>query len=365
MKLIRCFRLLALAPALLAAVAGAQTLKPGDPAPPIKVAAWTQGGPVEKFLPGKVYVVEFWATWCGPCRTSIPHLDKLSKKYAGKVEFIGVSVWEFDEDPVGHVARFVKEMGDQMTYTVAVDDAQKTMATTWMEAAAQEGVPSAFIVGKEGKILWIGHPMEMDEPLAQVVAGTFDAARFAAEYAEQQAGRAARMEKRKRLSEAETLAKEGKTAEALKIADELAKDGDPEIAQEATMTKLDLLAAGDRKAFEAAVARLVRDKQFEVLAHFAFQTAKFWGRAQIDGAKVRLSAAKLAADAALKDPKPDAILYYLCGVAYGEAGEKALAARTLQAGVKAFDADPEMRANEHMKGLRRELENLIAIYQED
>ena len=48
------------------------------------------------------------------------------------------------------------------------------MAKNWMTAAGQEGIPTAFIVNKEGKIAWIGHPMEMDKPLEKIVAGTWD-----------------------------------------------------------------------------------------------------------------------------------------------------------------------------------------------
>ena len=48
------------------------------------------------------------------------------------------------------------------------------MAKTWMEASGQNGIPTAFIVNKEGKIAWIGHPMEMERPLEKIIAGTWD-----------------------------------------------------------------------------------------------------------------------------------------------------------------------------------------------
>ena len=95
----------------------------GDQAPAISVSKWIKGDPVDRLDPKKTYVVEFWATWCGPCRVSIPHLTELQKKYKDKgVTFLGVSVWEQDQDAV---APFVKEMGDKMNYTVAMDEVPK------------------------------------------------------------------------------------------------------------------------------------------------------------------------------------------------------------------------------------------------
>jgi tetratricopeptide (TPR) repeat protein len=66
-------------------------------------------------------------------------------------------------------------MGSKMDYNVALDTASNTMATTWLEAAQQDGIPTAFIIGKDGKIAWVGHPMgEMETVLSKVVAGTYD-----------------------------------------------------------------------------------------------------------------------------------------------------------------------------------------------
>ena len=52
------------------------------------------------------------------------------------------------------------------------------MAKTWLKAAEENGIPAAFVV-KEGKIAWIGHPMKLDDPLAKITAGDWDATALA------------------------------------------------------------------------------------------------------------------------------------------------------------------------------------------
>src|SRR5262245_29921355 len=159
----------------------AATLNVGDPAPKLQVSKWVQGEPVKEFERDKAYLVEFWATWCGPCRVSIPHLNELHTKFKDKgLIVIGQDVWEQDADAV---APFVKKMGKQMTYRVALDSAEGKMAETWMDAAGQTGIPTAFVVDKRGTIAWIGHPMKLKENLLeQVLGGKFDVTKAAAEY---------------------------------------------------------------------------------------------------------------------------------------------------------------------------------------
>ena len=171
-----------------AALASADAaIKMGSAAPAIKVAKWIKGTPVTKFEPGKVYVVEFWATWCGPCKTSIPHLTELAKKYKGKATFTGVSAFEVpnpkDESYIANVEKFVTDWGPKMDYNVAVDGKEGWMGSNWMKAAEQPGIPTAFVVDQKGTIVWIGHPMMgLDEVVGQVVAGKYD---MAAEIAKQ------------------------------------------------------------------------------------------------------------------------------------------------------------------------------------
>ena len=159
--------------------ATAATLGVGDPAPELKAAHWLKGSPVEKLDSGKIYVVEFWATWCPPCRASIPHLTELAHKFKGKVTFVGMDGFEHAEEAAAKklIQKFVDDMGEKMEYHVAMDTKEKFMAKKWMEAAGQDGIPCAFVVEKTGKIAWIGHPMEgLDEALQEIVAGKWDAA---------------------------------------------------------------------------------------------------------------------------------------------------------------------------------------------
>ncbi|RYG34107.1 redoxin domain-containing protein [bacterium] len=189
-------RPLFLVPLALLAVASARAadLTVGSKAPALKVAKWVKGEPIAAFEPGKVYVVEFWATWCGPCKVSIPHLSDLAKKYKDKVAFTGVAVWESaKEDYDTKVPQFVTEMGDKMAYRVATDDdTPGTMAKTWMEAAGENGIPASFVIDQKGEIAWIGHPMDgLDEVLDKVVAGTWNGKEFAAQRAAQKAAEVA------------------------------------------------------------------------------------------------------------------------------------------------------------------------------
>ena len=78
--------------------AKAASLNVGDPAPPFKPGKWIQGDPVTEFSRDKVYLLEFWATSCGPCVELIPHLNGIAKKYKDKgLVVIGQNIWDQDE----------------------------------------------------------------------------------------------------------------------------------------------------------------------------------------------------------------------------------------------------------------------------
>ncbi len=148
------------------------TLIPGSPAPAIDVEHWVRGDAPKFGEAGKVYVVEFWATWCGPCKASMPHLSKLQDEYADKnVVIVGIS-----DENLEKVSNFLNEdkWKQEARYTVATDP-DRSVHKDFMAASGSRGIPTAFIV-KDNTVQWIGHPMTMDEPLAKVVAGTWDVA---------------------------------------------------------------------------------------------------------------------------------------------------------------------------------------------
>jgi len=146
------------------------TLKVGDPAPPIKADKWLQGEAIKTFTPGKVYVVEFWATWCGPCIVMMPHMGEMQAEYKDRgVTFIGYTSKD-QNNSEEKVTAFVKKRGPKLGYTFAYSDTRETN-DAWMKAAGRNGIPCCFVVDKKGTIAYIGHPMYLDVVMPKVAAG--------------------------------------------------------------------------------------------------------------------------------------------------------------------------------------------------
>ena len=156
------------------------TLSIGDQAPAIDIAHWLKGAKVDEFETGKIYVLEFWATWCPPCRKSIPHLTELQEHYLDyDVTIIGLSNEDL-QTVVGFLSKADKQemlWNEKMHYTVATDP-DKSVYGAYMTASGQGGIPTAFIIGKDQRIEWIGNPIypkgEIDRAIEAVSTDSWD-----------------------------------------------------------------------------------------------------------------------------------------------------------------------------------------------
>jgi thiol-disulfide isomerase/thioredoxin len=167
----------------------------GDKAPAIDITHWVKGDKVSRLKNGEVYVIEFWATSCGPCRTSMPHLSELQDEYGEKVTIIGIS-----DEPLETVEGFLAKADDKgrtwnerIRYTLTSDPDRSAM-NDYFRAAGQRGIPCAFIVGRDRRVEWIGHPMFMDETLKAVVNGSWDREPFKKTWEAEQVVRQMQME---------------------------------------------------------------------------------------------------------------------------------------------------------------------------
>lgn len=149
----------------------------GDVAPAFKVEEWllpTEKGLDVDLTDGKVHVIEFWATWCRPCKFSIPHLSRLQEKWGeDRLQIIGISNEKMDV-----VEPWVKRNLSQIGYGIALSG-KRGVQRSWFKAAGLEGIPAAFIVGPAGRVQFIGNPNDekFEQTLIKVMHGRFDAAK--------------------------------------------------------------------------------------------------------------------------------------------------------------------------------------------
>lgn len=115
------------------------------------------------FKKGTVYVIEFWASRCPFSLQAIPRLNKIQKDFGGKVVVIGVS----DEQPE-RIREAMRPMEEPAEY-VLLSDPKRHLSTAYMAAFRQKQRPVAFIVDKNGKVVWFGAPADMDAKVKETV----------------------------------------------------------------------------------------------------------------------------------------------------------------------------------------------------
>jgi len=179
--------LLFLAAAATAGAASAATPLPGDPAPFVQPSRWLRGEPLTGYEPGRVYVVDLWATWCAPCLASMPALHAVETKFGDRVTVIAASVWEMNP---AAMQPFLAAHGDIMPAHITADSVpagreinEGLTSLAFLGTSEHVGIPATYLIGPDGRLAWIGNPDGLEAPLTQVLDGTWDVAAFAAEYA--------------------------------------------------------------------------------------------------------------------------------------------------------------------------------------
>jgi thiol-disulfide isomerase/thioredoxin len=130
-------------------------LKIGEPFPDL--AAFKLEGKLPAELTNHVVIVDFWASWCGPCKESFPALNELQKKYAARgVIILGVNVDEERSD----MDTFLKE--NPATFTVVRDVAQKLVGKTDVKT-----MPGSFVLDRAGKVRFIHNGFHGNKTIKQ------------------------------------------------------------------------------------------------------------------------------------------------------------------------------------------------------
>lgn len=119
---------------------------PGKSFIDLQLTDFKTGNPIKlsQVIRGKVAIIDFWASWCRPCRAEIPYLAKIYEKYGNNRNFVLVSLNVWDKPDAQ--AKAIKELG--MTWT-QLTDATRNATDTY----GVDGIPQILIIGKDGKII--------------------------------------------------------------------------------------------------------------------------------------------------------------------------------------------------------------------
>ena len=127
----------------------------GKKAPELVVQQWLSGkAPDTK---GKVLVVDYWATWCEPCREFIPEMNAWAKKFEKDAVFVGLS---------NESAKIVNEFQKTtpMNYHIAIDRKRRMV-----NALGVQGIPHVMIVSPDGIVRWQGWPGSPEDRLTDKI----------------------------------------------------------------------------------------------------------------------------------------------------------------------------------------------------
>jgi thiol-disulfide isomerase/thioredoxin len=132
----------------------------GQRAPDLQLNQWITPAPNTD---GKVVVVDFWATWCGPCIASIPHMNALANRFRDDVVIIGISAEKSSDFEKG--MRRKRLTADRFQYSLALDPGR-----TLGRFVGNKTIPYGIVMSGDGVVRWQGHPGGLDETtLAAIV----------------------------------------------------------------------------------------------------------------------------------------------------------------------------------------------------
>jgi len=212
---------------------------------PAFAAKAIDGTPISlEALGGKMVLIDFWATWCGPCMAEAEHMVAVHRQYGDKgLCIIGVSLDRNQAAPV----RVAKEKG--FVWPQIFDPAGGNAISRQFGVT---GIPRTFLIGPEGTVLWAGHPATMDAPLA-------DAFR---KHPPQLMDAKAVAEATEALGKAEAAADEGDAGAALRLFARLPAEARQNGAMAARIESLQKKLEGDAgKALDEA-EEMVKRKEF-------------------------------------------------------------------------------------------------------
>lgn len=119
---------------------------------------WSSGTPPTAWAQDELYVLEFWATWCAPCRAAMPHMEELWQRLQSKgVHVIGINVWE--KRSPQEITDFLAKQKVPPTYPIAL--ARSNALTSKLNI---NGIPNTAVL-RNGSVLWQGHPAELTESM--------------------------------------------------------------------------------------------------------------------------------------------------------------------------------------------------------
>jgi hypothetical protein len=197
----------------------------------------------------------------------MPHISEVQQKYKDKATIIGVNIWEdreYSEQTLSKVEGFVKDKDEIMGYTIAYDGPTKTMDMSYMKAAEKNGIPCAFVVGGDGKIAYIGHPMDegFEGTIRSLIDGTFKADEAKSNYEKALAAEQEMMVKQRAMSglmaEAQKAFEAGNIDDGLAKMDEVAKL-DPSRANAIEVRKVRMLMDNKQVDRSRALAQTMMD----------------------------------------------------------------------------------------------------------